>query len=292
MTAVETGRSHQFAFATSDAEAVLADERTNAVFILTRHDLHADYVIAALRRGKHVFVEKPLCITADELARISACIEELGERAPILTVGFNRRFAPGTAALRSFFGDSRPLSVSYRFAAGAIPADHWTQDEEVGGGRLIGEACHAIDVCTAITGSTPVEVYCQTVHKSASLAVGDDRAFITLRHADGSVSSISYQSGGDRGFPPEYIEIFGGGRTATLTNWAEGEMWSGGKRRPFSGGKEKGHAAEVAAFVAACRNGGPWPISWEDLYGVSWAALMAVQSVREGAPMRREALVG
>jgi len=286
VSAVETARARGFAYAATDFEEVLADERTDAVFILTRHDLHADYAIAALRRGKHVFVEKPLCITPDELRRLAECIEELGDRAPILTVGFNRRFAPATATLRSFFAGVTPLSIAYRFAAGSVPPDHWTQDEDVGGGRLVGEACHAIDLCTALSGSVPVEVFCGSVHPKAAVVAADDRAFITLRHADGSASSIAYQAGGDRAFPPERIEVFGGGRTAALSDWAAGELWSGGKRRTFSGGKDKGHAAELAAFIGACRGGGPWPIAWPELHGVTWASLMAVQSLREGMPIR------
>jgi predicted dehydrogenase len=281
VSAVESARSRGFAYAATDIEEVLADDKTNAVFLLTRHDLHADYAIAALRAGKHVFVEKPLCIATDELQRLAECVDDLGERAPVLMVGFNRRFAPATATLRSFFDGVRPLSIAYRFAAGPVPADHWTQDDDVGGGRVVGEACHAIDLCTALCGSAPVEVY-------GNSAAADDRAFLTLRHADGSASMVAYQSGGDRGFPPERIEVFGGGRTAALSNWNDGELWSGGKKRAFSGGKDKGHAAELAAFVDACRGGGAWPIPWADLYGVTWASLMAVQSLREGMPIRRE----
>src|SRR2546430_4786590 len=148
---------------------------TAAVFLATRHDLHAELVIAALRAGKHVFVEKPLCIRAEELERIAACIEELGDHCPLLTVGFNRRFAPATKHVKEFFAGARPLSLSYRFSPGYIPSDHWTQDEEVGGGRIVGEACHAIDTCVAIAGSPPVKVYAESVAKSGGIETSDDR---------------------------------------------------------------------------------------------------------------------
>jgi predicted dehydrogenase len=109
--------------------------------------------------------------------------------------------------------------------------------------------------------------------------------FITLRHADRSVSSISYQAGGDRSGPAERIEVFGGGRTATLTDWNRIELWRDGRRRRASGGKDKGHGAELGAFVRACREGGPWPIPWEHIYGTTWASLMAVRSLRTGCPI-------
>ena len=277
VTAESTGQRNGFEFATTDSAEILADPATSAVFIATRHDLHADLAIAALRAGKHVFVEKPLCIAEDELERLSACIEELGDACPILTVGFNRRFAPGTARLKSFFGPAAPLSLSYRFAPPFIPPDHWTQDIEVGGGRIIGEACHAIDTCVAIAGSPPVKVYAES-------ADADDRVFITIRHRNRSVSSISYQAGGDTAFPAERIEVIATGQSAVLEAWQDGQLWSKGQCRKFSGEKDRGHAAEFAAFVKSCREGGPWPISWEDLYGVTWAALGAVRSLREGLP--------
>jgi predicted dehydrogenase len=266
-----------FAYATTDTDQVLGDAATQAVFIATRHNLHADAVIAALRAGKHVFVEKPLCISEEELEQIAACVEELGDRCPILTVGFNRRFAAGTARLRGFLEGTGPLNLSYRFAPPALPKDHWTQDPEVGGGRIVGEACHAIDTCVAIAGSEPVKVF-------AEAADADDRVTITIRHRNRSVSAISYLAGGDANFPMERIEAFGTGKSATLDNWNAGELWSKGKCEKFSGGKDKGHAAEFQAFIKACREGGAWPIPWSELYGVTWASLAAVRSLREGDP--------
>ncbi|MGC3999853.1 MAG: Gfo/Idh/MocA family oxidoreductase [Anaeromyxobacter sp.] len=159
-------------------------------------------VIAALRAGKQVFVEKPLCIRPEELAEIGRTVTELGEQCPLLMVGFNRRFAPATAALRGHFADAGPLSVSYRFAPGAIPPEHWTQDEDVGGGRIVGEACHAIDTCVALTGSLPVRVHAESVARAGGLETTDDRVFITLRHENGSISSLSYQAGGIGASPP------------------------------------------------------------------------------------------
>jgi predicted dehydrogenase/threonine dehydrogenase-like Zn-dependent dehydrogenase len=288
LNAEHTGNRYGFAFAATDPEEIWNDKETSAVFIATRHNLHADLVIAALQSGKHVFVEKPLCITVDELVRIQGAIEELGAACPILTVGFNRRFAPATARLKTFFKDLIPLSISYRFSPDYLPRDHWTQDTEIGGGRIIGEACHAIDTCAAIAGSPPIRVFAESVAMTGGIETTDDRVFITIRHENGSISSISYQTGGDSAFPAERIEVFGGGRTAVIDAWKEGELWSGKRRERFSAAKDKGHTAEFSAFIETCRSGGKWPISWEEIYGVTWASLMAVRSLREGIPFSVE----
>jgi predicted dehydrogenase len=285
VTAENTGQRNGFGFATTDASEIWNDADTQAVFIATRHDLHADLIVAALTAGKHCFVEKPLCISLEELEKIAACVEGLGGRCPILTVGFNRRFAPASLRLRSFFQGAGPLSIYYRFAPPYLPPDHWTQDIEVGGGRIVGEACHAIDTCVGIAGSPPVKVYAESAGKTGGLETTDDRVFVTVRHADGSVSSISYQAGGDKAFPMERIEVIGGGRSATLEGWQDGQLWSNGRCGKFSGEKDKGHNAEFAAYIRACTKGGAWPIPWEEIYGVTWASLNAVQSLREGGPV-------
>lgn len=285
MNAEHSGRKLGYAYATTEVDEVLRDGATHAVFVATRHDLHAEIVIAALRAGKHVFVEKPLCIREEELTAIDACVRELGANCPILMVGFNRRFAPATAAVRRFFAGAGPLSVAFRFAPGSLPANAWPQDEDIGGGRLVGEACHAIDTCTAIIGSPPIRVYAESVGAGAGLETTDDRVFITLRHADGSLSNVSYQAGGDRSSPPERFEVHGGGRTAVCEQWDRIDFWRGERHSSESGGKDKGHAAGFAAFIEACRAGQAWPVPWEQVYGTTWASLMAVRSLREGQPI-------
>ncbi len=285
LNAVVSGDSLGFSFATTDLKEVLSDDRTGAVLITTRHDLHAEMVIAALKAGKHVFVEKPLCITTAELLAISACVDELGAKCPMLMVGFNRRFAPATEKLREHFRGLTPLSVDFRFAPGPIPASAWPQDLDVGGGRIIGEACHAIDTCTAIIGSPPVRVFAESVGPVGGVETTDDRVFITMRHENGGLSNISYQAGGDRAGPAERIEVFGGGRTGVVEEWDQVELWKGGVLSKASGGKDKGHAEELKRFLQACRNGGSWPIPWADLHGVTWASLAAVQCLRDGSPV-------
>jgi predicted dehydrogenase len=289
LNAVVSGDRLGFAYASTDTQELLHDDRTTAVMIFTRHDQHAELVCRALRAGKHVFVEKPLCIRSDELAEIEACVTDLGRDCPILMVGYNRRFAPATRSLRDHFGATVPLSISFRFAPGELPVNAWPHDEDVGGGRLVGEACHAIDTCTAIAQSPPVRVYAESAHMVGGVATTDDRVFITVRHANGCISSISYQAGGDRGGPVERIEVFGGGRTVVIDEWDRLLSWDGsGREHSASAGKDKGHAAEVTRFLAACHNGEAWPIPWEQLRGVAWASLAAVQSLREGCPVTND----
>lgn len=288
LNAQQSGSKLGFEYATTDFEQVLADPTTNAVFLVTRHDLHAEQIVACLRAGKHVFVEKPLCLTDEELTRIRATVDALGDRCPLLMVGFNRRFTKGTALLREHFEGVAPLSASFRFTAGELPAGTWPQDEEVGGGRIIGEACHAIDTVTALVGSPPVRVYAESTGTTGGVETTDDRVFITLRHANGAVSHVSYQAGGDKGGPRERIELFGGGRTALLDDWGDAQLWKAGRQQKSSGGHDKGHAAELRAFFEALRTGGAWPIPWSDLEGVAWASIAAVRSLREGAPQQRE----
>jgi len=292
MGSEHTGRTKGFAFATTEIDEILGDAATQAVFIATRHNLHASLVLKALRAGKHVFVEKPLCITLEELHEIDACVNDLGDLCPLLTVGFNRRFAPGLALLKQHFRDVSPLSISYRFAAGPIPRNHWTQDAEVGGGRIVGEACHAIDVCTVLAGSPPVKIYAESAAASSRAETTDDQVFISMRHANGSVANVSYQSGGDRAFPGERLEVFGGGKVGTIDHWGAIELWSDGKRRTANGGRDKGHSAEFKAFLDVLRQGGPWPIAWNDIRSTTLASFAAVRSLRDGEPVWSDELLG
>jgi predicted dehydrogenase len=292
MNAEHSGRKMGFAYAASDVAEIWKDRDTSAVFIATRHDLHADLVVAALRAGKHVFVEKPLCIDPAQLEDIDRCVSDLGNSCPILMVGFNRRFAPATDQVRTFFSGAAPLTVAMRFAPGYIPSNAWPQDEDVGGGRIIGEACHAIDTCTAIVGSPPIRVFAESVAKTGGLETSDDQVFITLRHGNGSISSVSYQAGGDRAAPPERIEVFGGGQTAIIDNWDKVQLFRGGRGTEARGGKNRGHANEFKAFVDACRAGGPWPVAWGELYAVTWASIMAVRSLRQGTALDLDPVAG
>ncbi len=284
------GEKMGFAHATTDVEEVWKDASTKAVVITTRHDLHAELVIAALRAGKHVFVEKPLCIRLDELRRIVAVVAELGAASPVVMVGFNRRWAPATKVVQDFFRGVGPLTVTHRFSVPPIPVAAWPQQEAVGGGRIVGEACHAIDTCAALVGSAPVRVYAESVGRVGGLESTDDRVSITMRHENGSLSTVIYDAGGDRAAPPERLEIFGGGKTAFVDQWGDVELWSGERRRTVDAGKDKGQGGELLAFLAACRGGAGAGEHWERAYETTAASLAAIQSLRSGLPVELGAL--
>ena len=265
---------------------MFADPEIDAVFSITQHDQHAGHVLAAILARKSIFVEKPLCLTIDELLEIEAALEEAGDEAPLIMVGFNRRFAPATRVVKEFFQNvATPLTVSVRFNAGDIPQDHWTQDLEVGGGRIIGEACHGVDLATCLTGSPPVKVYCESIGGEPGPAT-DDQCFITLRHANGSISSIAYLAGGDKAFPKERVEVIGGGRVAVIDDFRTVTTCASGKTKTHKlGSQDKGHLAEVAAFGHSLIGAAEPPIPWSDLRSVSLASILAVQSLREGVPL-------
>lgn len=287
LSAVHSGQKLGFEKATAEENEVFHDAGVKAVFILTRHDQHARQVIEGLRAGKHVFVEKPLALTVEEIAEIESVLAAAPEPKPLVMVGFNRRFSPAAVQVKQFFASVYdPLTVSFRFNAGPIPADHWTQDEIIGGGRIIGEACHAIDLATFLTGSPPVRVFAESIGGASAPAITDDQCFITLRHANGSVSSIGYLAGGDKAFPKERVEVLGGGRLAVIDDFREVITSSGGKaKKARAWQQDKGHREEVAQFARVLAEGGACPISWEELRAVSLASILAVRSIREGIPL-------
>jgi predicted dehydrogenase/threonine dehydrogenase-like Zn-dependent dehydrogenase len=292
LSAVKSGEKLGFEIATSDEDEVYKDPAVGAVFILTRHDQHARQVIKALQAGKHVFVEKPLCINESQLEEIIDAYNQINEtnqknqRNQILMVGFNRRFSPAAVQVKRFFEKVEvPLTISIRFNAGEIPPEHWTQDEMVGGGRIIGETCHAIDLATYLTGSLPVRVFAESIGGPSSPKITDDQCFITLRHENGSISSVAYLAGGDKAFPKERVELIGGGRVAVIEDFREVTLCSGGRiKKTRISGQDKGHREAVEAFAKSLSTGQASPIPWEDLKRVALASILAVRSLREGVP--------
>jgi predicted dehydrogenase/threonine dehydrogenase-like Zn-dependent dehydrogenase len=287
LSAVTSGRKLGFEQATTDEGEIFDNPEIDAVISITRHDLHARHVIRAIQAGKAIFVEKPLCLTEEELAQIEDALRESGDPAPLLMVGFNRRFSPAAAQVQKFFAEVvSPLSVSIRFNSGQIPAEHWLQNEDEGGGRIIGEACHGIDLATFLVGSPPVRVFAESIADSRADAIHDDQCFITLRHANGSISSVAYLAGGDKSFPKERVEVIGAGRIAIIDDFRSVTTCQNGRtKRTRLGSQDKGHRAEIAAFAEALADGAPAPISWLDLRAVTRASILAVRSLREGLPL-------
>lgn len=263
---------HGFTVASSDSAATLADPGVDAVVIATRHNLHAPMVLAALNAGKHVFCEKPLCLTSDELA----AIESAAPSSAVLMVGFNRRFAPHTVKIKSLLTNvAVPKSMIMTVNAGAIPADHWTQDPAIGGGRLVGEACHFIDLLRHLAAAAIIHV--EVTMLGGSRAVGPrDSAVISLTFADGSIGTIHYLANGNKAFPKERLEIFCAGRILQLDNFRKlrGWGWKGFTSMNLWR-QDKGQTACAAAFINAIHNGAPAPIPRDEIFEVSRVAMAA-----------------
>ena len=279
MKARALGERWGAAFCTSEPQAILADAQINAVLIGTRHDSHAQLVTQALDAGKHVFVEKPLCLTEAELPGVLEACERGLARGQRIMVGFNRRFSSHAVAIRDFFGGrGNPLVMCYRVNAGAIDPRHWIQDPAVGGGRLIGEGCHFLDFMQFIAGALITAVSAVSIARHDSGVTGD-QALVTLEFADGSVGTLSYAAGGDRGLQKERFEAFGDGRAVVLDDFRLTEKWSGGRRTLLRTRKQdKGFAAEVAAFCDSIVRSAPLP-DLAEIAAVSWASCLAERSL-------------
>jgi predicted dehydrogenase len=261
--------------ASSDPADVLEDPSIDTVVIATRHDSHARYVEQALRAGKNAFVEKPLAITQAELDSIRACIEELATagQVPLLGVGFNRRFARITVRMAELLATQRgPKALTLTMNAGALPSNHWTQDAAVGGGRIVGEACHLIDLARHLVGSPITDVRSTFLGTQGS----SDSASISLAFEDGSFASVNYLANGSKRYPKERVEVFSGGRVLVNDNFRTMKAYGWpGVRALRLRSQDKGHQAGMAAFLDAVRRGGPAPIPLDEILEVSDASLRA-----------------
>lgn len=276
-SAVVHGRKAGFISATSDTHAMLADPRIDTIAIATRHDSHAPLTAAALKAGKHVFVEKPLALNVEELGDIEAAYAKTDR---LLMVGFNRRFAPHVRIMkRALDGVREPKTFVMLMNAGAVPADHWTQNSKTGGGRIIGEACHYIDLMRYLAGSPIVSVQARRMGGDGA-AITSDKAAIILAFADGSFGTIHYLANGGSSFPKERIEAFAAGRTLQLDNFLKLRSfnWPGVKNQSLWR-QDKGQNACAKAFVDAIRNGGPSPIVADELFEVARATIEAASQL-------------
>lgn len=271
-----------FRYAASTAQQILDDDSINTVAVLTRHNLHAGQVIAALKAGKHVFCEKPLALSENELEEIAKALDEMGDPSqPLLAVGFNRRFAPLAARLAAFLkGRSEPLYAHYRINAGYIPLSHWVHDLVQGGGRIIGEGCHFVDFLTFLVGAPPTAV---SAKKLPDLGIyNEDNVVLNFNFADGSIGVVSYLANGSKVFPKERVEVFCGGRVAVLNDFHSLELVKGGQRKMVRSRlrQDKGHVGEWLAFVKAIQTGGEPPIPYAHLFGVTQSMLSAMTALR------------
>jgi predicted dehydrogenase len=269
-----------FASCSTDADAVLSAAGSNVAFVATRHDLHAAQGRKALLAGKNLFLEKPAALCEEELGGLLDAWRSSGR---IFTVGFNRRFAPLSVEMKAFFAErSAPLVMHYRVNAGPIPPESWVHDPRIGGGRIVGEACHFIDLCAYLAGADPVSVFAQSVDPRGG-ARADDNVVLSIKFGDGSVATLSYVATGDASAGKERLEVLGDGAEAILEDFRRLELRRGGKVRVVrKASQDKGHDAGVAAFLTAVRDGGEPPIPVATIAAVTRATFAALDSLATG----------
>ena len=283
LVGVATARPHSargiadkfgFQYCTGDTGEIIADERIRTVFVVTRHDLHAPCVLEALRNNKHVFVEKPLCMSLDELDEIR---DEYEKRDVHLMVGFNRRFAPLIERLKASLPEGVPRAISYRINAGAMSPDHWIHDERLGGGRILGEVCHFVDLARHLAGAAITSVAAHAMTDPHGL---QDTLTTSLGFENGSTATIAYFSNGNKNVSKEHLEVFSGGHIAILDDFKYlthyGDKISKTKNRK----QDKGHLEEAAHFLQAVRAGRPTPIPFEEIYDSTRATFKILESIQ------------
>jgi len=276
VSAQGTGKKYDFKYMTTDSSEIFKNSEINSVFVTTQHDKHASAVIESIKAGKHCFVEKPLCIYEEELE----AIKEAYNGETIVQVGFNRRFSPMVESMKkSIHGQ---VSINYRVNAGVIPKDVWIQDRTIGGGRIIGEACHFIDTCSYLIGSDVVSVYATTVTKNDQSIPDEDNVNIVLNYTNGSTATIGYYAYGDPTMPKEYVEVFGNGVSMAMTDFRELIVYSNGKsKKTKSANQDKGFVSEFKAFKDAVKSGDE-AISFESIYNTTKSTFKILESIRTG----------
>jgi len=279
MSGRHVGDKFSFDYCTTDYHELLEDERVQAVFVLTRHGSHAHFVSEALRAGKAVFVEKPLALNEEELKEV---VRAWQEGSGFLMVGFNRRFAPTTRYVQKRLeGGTGPLVAHCRCNAGYIPPDSWVHHPQEGGGRIIGEVCHFVDLIQAITGGLPTEVHVSAA--DGSLAYLRDNIAVSLKLDNGSVGSIVYAAAGDKSFPREYVEVLGRGAVATIQNFKSASFTQSGRTSKKRGlGVDRGQVDELETFFRHLREGKPQPVPMREYVATTLAIFAMEESITSG----------
>jgi predicted dehydrogenase/threonine dehydrogenase-like Zn-dependent dehydrogenase len=281
-TAKAVAARAEASYATTDLDEVLGDDAIDLVVVSTRHDTHADLALRALKAGKHVFVEKPLALTEEELDAIAAFYADRADRAPLLQTGFNRRFSPAVSHLRELLASrTSPLVANYRMNAGYIPLDHWVHGPE-GGGRNIGEACHVYDVFDALVESAETSVQAQAIGAESRHWAANDNFVATIGYADGSVCTLTYTALGHRDHPKERLDVYASGRVYSLDDYKLLSV-DGGEVGWRSTTVQKGHVQELEALAKALHRGGPWPIPLEQQLQATRISFAVEQQVRNSS---------
>jgi len=264
-----------FKHAFSSGIEVIENENVNTVFIATRHNTHAKFVLDSLKEGKNVFVEKPLCMIPDELEKIR---EEYNKRNQHLMVGFNRRFSPLIVKSLEILGKDTKKTINYRINLGHIDPKHWTQDKTIGGGRIIGEVCHFLDLAMFIAGAKPVKISSFAMDDPLNL---EDTIVVIIKFSNGSIATISYFTNGSKMLAKEYLEIYSNGTIAVVEDYKKLSIFSGGKK-VYKIKHNKGHKQELCEFFLAIEKGNKMPISFDDIYWSTKMTFDVIKSIREG----------
>ncbi len=267
------GKKFGFAYATTDTASLFTDPEINSIFVLTRHNTHADLVCQALKAGKNVYVEKPLAIFPEQVNTIEATYlsSQEYENPPIVMIGFNRRFAPHMQKIKELIkGIKQPISIIMTINAGEVPSGDWTQDPTVGGGRIIGEGCHFVDLLYYLTGSRPTSVCSTKIGAAPGVFVTDDKMTFTIKFENGSFGTVHYFANGAKSFPKERIEIFCEGRILQLDNFQSltGFDWPG-FRKISLWKQDKGHKESITRFLNAVRTKSGSPIPFEEIVDIT-----------------------
>ncbi|NRB60099.1 MAG: Gfo/Idh/MocA family oxidoreductase [Winogradskyella sp.] len=274
-TSKRVAEKFKFQFCATNEEDVL-DDKTNTVFVATRHDSHGPFVLKSLQANKNVFVEKPICLLESELEQI---IEAQSKSNKAVMVGFNRRFSPITAKLKKAVGN-HPMTMIYRINAGAIPKETWIQDPEIGGGRILGEVCHFIDYLTYLNGSLPIKISAAALPDANQL---NDTLNILIQFENGSSGVVGYYANGSKSMTKEYVEVFSAGMSATLNDFKELKIYGKGKpKKDKLLNQNKGQKEMVNAFVNGLLSNGEAPIPFEEIVAVTKASFKVLESIRRG----------
>lgn len=281
ITSKNVAEKFGFNICSADLHDIIEKKEINTVFIATPHSQHSSQVIQSLKSGKNVFVEKPLAISEEELSEVMKVKRSFNHP---LMVGFNRRFAPISIAIKKEFKNaSEPLVINIRINAGFIPKDHWTQIREIGAGRIIGEVCHFVDLIQFFSGSYPVKVYADCIESNNDKLKLDDNIAIVIKCKNGSIGNLSYVANGDKSLPKELIEIFGAGKAAVINDFRNGTLYSGNKARSLKS-FGKGHQQEIESFLNALKEGKDAPIDFRSICLTTLTTFKILDSLRSGLP--------
>lgn len=283
--AYHTARKYGFEKCTTNYKDILDNKDVNSVIILTPHSLHANIVTEALNAGKHVFVEKPLCIDEKELKEIADIKARVLDK--FLMVGYNRRFSPHAARARDYMKDRRePAVINYRVNAGFVPPDHWVHSGAEGGSRIIGEVCHFVDVLQFLTGRNPVKVYAERVSGDNTTILNSDNIAVTLKFEDGSIGSIIYSASGDKAFSRERVEIFSEGKTIVIRDYRETRLYCSGRKKTFKTfNQEMGYKDELRHFFSVISGESVPEVTANDIFCSTLTVFKINESLARGKPV-------